>query len=188
MQVVAHRLYIYKVGNCLALMKSHLQGEVTATAVAEELVAEEADEAAKAAARKAKKQKAKARKQQARSDATAASERSAAPSMQSEQDMVQAATLRQGSPSASRGNEALSDQDAADLQTQLQQETAQDSAVHALPDRAVLDEPRSASAAVAGGSPAGSSAAVNAPQGADASFLDQLFCCPITKVMLPLAW
>ena len=120
-----------------------MQGEVRATAVAEQLVAENADEAAKAAAKKAKKQKAKTRKQQARSDAsTAASEPSAAPSMQSEQDLGHTATLTQGRPAASRGTGSLSDQDAIILQSQLQHDTAQGSAVHALPDHVALDEPR----------------------------------------------
>ena len=111
--------------------------------MAEQLVAENADEAAKAAAKKAKKQKAKTRKQQARSDAsTAASEPSAAPSMQSEQDLGHTATLTQGRPAASRGTGSLSDQDAIILQSQLQHDTAQGSAVHALPDHVALDEPR----------------------------------------------
>lgn len=154
-----------------------------ATAAAEQLVAEEADEAAKAAARKAKKQKAKARKQQARSDAIAASEPTTAPSLQSQQDVEQASPLPHSSPSASSGS--TSDQDAASLQSQLQQNPAQSSAGHTLPVHVALDEPRLASTAVAGGSSAGSSAAIDAPRGADATFLDQLFCCPITKVTLP---
>lgn len=161
-----------------------MQGEVNATAVAEQLVAEEADEAAKAAARKAKKQKAKARKQQARSDAAAASEPSAKTSMQSEQDVEHTATVPQSSPSASRGGGSLSDQDTVGPQSQLQHKIAQDSAVYALPDQATLDEPRVASAAVAVGSPSTGAAAVEASQGADATFLDQLFCCPLTKVKL----
>lgn len=156
-----------------------------ATAAAEQLVAEEADEAAKAAARKAKKQKAKARKQQARSDAIAASEPTTAPSLQSQQDVEQASPLPHSSPSASRGSGSTSDQDAASLQSQLQQNPAQSSAGHTLPVHVALDEPRLASTAVAGGSSAGSSAAIDAPRGADATFLDQLFCCPITKVTLP---
>ncbi|KAL3163244.1 hypothetical protein ABBQ32_009644 [Trebouxia sp. C0010 RCD-2024] len=159
-------------------------GEVNATAVAEQLVAEEADEAAKAAARKAKKQKAKARKQQARSDAAAASEPSAKTSMQSEQDVEHTATVPQSSPSASRGGGSLSDQDTVGPQSQLQHKIAQDSAVYALPDQATLDEPRVASAAVAVGSPSTGAAAVEASQGADATFLDQLFCCPLTKVAM----
>lgn len=162
-----------------------MQGEVTATAVAEQLVAEEADEAAKAAARKVKKQKAKARKQQARSDATAASEPSAAPSTQSQQDLELTATQPQSSPSESRGGGLLSDQNAVGLQSPLQHTMAQDSDVHAVADQAMLDEPRVTSAAVAVRSPSTSSAAVEASRGADVTFLDQLFCCPITKVTLP---
>lgn len=172
-----------------------MQGEVAATAVAEQLVAQEADETAKAAARKAKKQKAKARKQQARlvltaqcsMDPTAASEPSAAPSMQSEQGLEQTVTLAHSSPAASTGGGSSSDQDAVDLQSQLQHTAAQDTAVHNPLEHVALDELRSASGAMIG-SPAGStsSAAVDASRGADAIFLDQLFCCPITKVILPL--
>ncbi|KAL3153167.1 hypothetical protein ABBQ38_011919 [Trebouxia sp. C0009 RCD-2024] len=40
------------------------------------------------------------------------------------------------------------------------------------------------SAATADGVHEGHAAAVDASRGADASFLDQLFCCPITKVAM----
>ena len=44
---------------------THVQGEATATAAAEQLLAEKASQGAKEAAKKAKKQRAKTRKQQA---------------------------------------------------------------------------------------------------------------------------
>ena len=183
----------------------NLQGNASAAAAAESLVADEASEAAKAAAKKAKKQKAKTRRQQARSEATstsppAASEpsaskpsalgTSAAGSLQAQQNVEPTAAQHHSSPSSSIGHIVPPDQDAVGVQTQLQHMTVHDSVMHTLPVNVALDEQEStsaaaaAAAAAAGGAPAGNAAAVGASQGDVASFLDQLFCCPITKVPL----
>ena len=171
---------------CLEYSAS-LQGDASAAAAADSLVAEEASVAAKAAAKKAKKQKAKARRQQARSDATsgsastpAASEPSASAeaSLHRQQHAVAMATQHQSSPSGSTGQAMPPNQDTAGLQAQLQHMTAHDSAVHAALDEQVVTS-------AAGGSPTGKAATVDASQGDDARFLNQLFCCPITKVLLP---
>ena len=153
-----------------------LQGEGGAAAAAEQLVAEEAQEAAKAAAKKAKKQKAKARKQQARSGAT---EAAAAPSLQPQHALDSMATPPQLG-SSTKG--PAPDKDNAGQQVQLQHRTAQDSAAHPLFAAAAQVEQVSSSAATPDGLHAGDAAAADASRGADASFLDQLFCCPITKV------
>ena len=137
-------------------------------------MAEEAREAAKAAAKKAKKQKAKARKQQARSGADSAAESSAGASLQAEQDVEPMATLHQSRPP---GSTAVSpDEHTAGLQTQLQHVSVHNSDMHTLPAPALLDEEASISGA------ADALSAIDTSRGADESFLDQLFCCPITKV------
>ena len=46
-----------------------------------------------------------------------------------------------------------------------------------------LDDQVPTPGAAAGGLPAGGATATDASIGADAEFLDQLFCCPITKVL-----
>lgn len=158
----------------------HLQGEVPATAAAEQLLAEEADAAAKAAAKRTKKQKAKARKQQALSEATSASEPSADLSLHTQQDQAPMATLHQSSPSASRGCGLSPDQDIVSLASQVQGMMGHDAAVLTPP---ALDEQLPTSATAADGGHAGSAAAVDTSQGDDARFLDQLFCCPITQVL-----
>ena len=173
------------------------QGEGSAGAAAEQLMAEEAREAAKAAAKKAKKQKAKARKQQACSDATSASETSdsqpsesqaaashlsvssasAGASMQTQQEPV--ATRHQSSPSEGRGDDGLShDQGTDSFQQHWQHRTTSGSAMHS--HRGQNDQVSTS----AGGLPAGGAKATDASPEADAEFLDQLFCCPITKVNL----
>ena len=175
------------------------QGEGSAGAAAEQLMAEEAREAAKAAAKKAKKQKAKARKQQACSDATSASETldsqpsesqaaashlsvssaSAGPSMQTQQDMEPVATRHQNSPPEGRGDDGLShDQGTDSFQQHRQHRTTSGSAMHS--HRGQNDQVSTS----AGGLPAGGAKATDASPEADAEFLDQLFCCPITKVNL----
>lgn len=161
-----------------------MKGEGSATAAAEQLVAEEAKEAAKAAAKKAKKQKQKAKaRKQAPTDATPASEPVPEPSLQSQPDVEPIATPKQGSPSESRSLGLSPDQDIAG-QSQLQHVTLPGSAVLNIPEDAALNE-QAAALAAAGGSPAGNAgAAVDASCEADAKFLDQLFCCPITKVLL----
>ena len=204
-----------------------VQGEGRATAAAaEQLVAEEASEAAKAAAKKAKKQKAKARKQQAHSDAItaqqpSASQPSASPPLDSEssasqpsasqtsnspssasqtsgsrssaesvlqaqQHMQLMATRHHSSPSESSGDGASPDHNTDGMQAQLQRRTAHDSAVHVFPVYPVLDEQASTSGASVDGLPAAKVPAADASREADADFLDQLFCCPITKVPLAL--
>ena len=95
------------------------------------------------------------------------------------------ATLHQSSPSERSSHGLSPDQDTASLQSQLQHMAVNDPAMLTLPVDTVLDEQVSASAAVVGGLHAGETAAVDASHGADARFLDQLFCCLITKV-LPL--
>ena len=158
----------------------YLQAEGSATAVAEPLV-EEADQVAKAAAKKAKKQKARARKQQARLDAA-----SADATLQFEQTSEILAKLHLDGPSASSAGEASPDQDTPGLQSQLQNKAAHNSVVHSStpedPVHVALEEPRPASA---GSLPAvGAASAPDISRGADASFLDQLLSCPITKVIL----
>ena len=181
----------------------HSQKEDGATAAAEQLVAEEAQEAAKAAAKKVKKQKAKARKQQTRSDATSVSASSPLPSMLTQLDLEPSTTLHPSSvssPSAS-GSPAVAN-------LHIEQSTAHIAALHqvanelpvegqtaqspigadtALPLHAPHggDEAPRPAAAAAGGLSAGKGA-TDTSRGADASFLDQLFCCPITKVAPPL--
>ena len=155
----------------------HLQRESSGTAAAEQLVAEEAHEAAKAAAKKAKKQKAKARKQQARSDATPASEpvvseppascistsepsasdispseQSAGASLQTQQNVDPIPRLHQLSLSDNRDDGLSPDQFGDDLQPEL------DMAVHAVASSTSLasaapDEQVSTSAAAAEGLP-----------------------------------
>ena len=172
-------------------------------AAADSLVADEASEAAKAAAKKAKKQKAKARKQQARSDATSASPPAVPPpsasepsapgtsaggSLQRQQDVEPEAALQLSSTLDGTGHGVPPEQDTAGLHAQLHSMTVHDSAKHTLPLHAALDEQEStpaAAAAAAAQAPEGNAAAVDASQGDDATFLDQLFCCPITKVLSP---
>ena len=166
-------------------------------AAADSLVADEASEAAKAAAKKAKKQKAKARKQQARSDATSASPPPASDpsasgastggSLQRQQDVEPEAAMQLSSTLHGTGHGVPSEQDTAGLHAQLHSMTVHDSAKHTLPLHAALDEQEStpAPAAAAAQAPEGNAAAVDASQGDDATFLDQLFCCPITKVLSP---
>ena len=163
-----------------------MQGEGSAAAVAEQLVAEEAQEAAKAAAKKAKKQKAKARKQQARSDATSASTPSASaePRLQTEQHEEPMATLHQlahALPLESRGEGSIPNPDIAGFQSEQRHTAEHASAMHSLLVQTVVDEEEvSNPGAAAGGLPAGNQ--VDSSRDADASFLHQLFCCPITKV------
>ncbi|KAL3154282.1 hypothetical protein ABBQ32_013773 [Trebouxia sp. C0010 RCD-2024] len=95
-----------------------------ATAAAEQLLAEEADAAAKAAAKRTKKQKAKAQKQQALSEAASASEPSADISLHTQQDQAPMATLHQSSPSASRDCGLSPDSDTAGVASQLQDSAA----------------------------------------------------------------
>ena len=180
-----------------------LQKEDGATAAAEQLGAEEAQEIAKAAAKKAKKQKAKARKQQARSDGTSASASSPLPSMLTQLDLEPSTTLHQSSvssPSASQSPAAAilhTEQSAAPaaalhqavnellVEEQGDQSTpGADTAGHSVQLHAPHDEDevsRPAAAAQESSSGKGQGA-VDAPQGADATFLDQPFCCPLTKV------
>lgn len=163
-----------------------LKGEGSATAAAEQLVAEEAKEAAKAAAKKAKKQKqkAKAQKQQAPLDATPASEPAPEPGVQSQPDVEPTGTSKKGSPSESRDLGLPPDQNIADVQSQLQHVTLPGSARLNVED-AALDKQAPAPAATACGLRAGNAAAaVDVSCEADTKFLDQLFCCPITKVLL----
>ena len=164
----------------------HLQGQGSATA-AEELVAQEAKEAAKAAAQKAKKQKAKARKQQTLSDATPASKPTSEPSLQDQLDVESIATPLQGSPSQSTGFVSSPDQDTAGKQPQPQHVTVQAPAALTATEDPVLDEPASTTTAAPCGFCAGNAAGAAAADGcreADAKFLDQLFHCPVTKVPL----
>ena len=190
-----------------AMKKQWEANEARAAATAEELVAEEAREAAQAAAKKAKKKKAKTRKQQTRSNATSASASPPAASepvvselsvseaavsgalaessLQAQKDVDPITTLHHISLSGSTSHGMPPDQDTAGLQAQLQQLTLHDSAMQTLPVHAVLDEEVATSAAADGGLPAGGAAAGVTPQGGHASFLDQLFCCPITKVLTP---
>lgn len=178
----------------------HLQKEDGATAAAEQLVAEEAQEAAKAAAKKAKKQKAKARKQQARSDPTPALAASPPASMLTQHDVEPTTTVHQSSPSPPSVSESPA---VANLHTE--QSTASFAALHQVADELLVEEQGDQSlpgtdtalqqhalhdedqmsrpAAAAEGVFSGKGQrAIGAPRAADATFLDRLFCCPITKV------
>ena len=181
----------------------HWQAGDSATATAEQLMAEEADEAAKAAAKKAKKQKAKARKQQACSDATSSSQPAASQptspessdpqplasqlstesSVQTQQDPGPKASLLQSNPSEGRSEDLSPDQAPDSFQPDPQHIPAHETALDMRPVHITLDEQVSSSDRPAGGLPAASLAAVDASPGADARFLDQLFSCPISKVI-----
>ena len=144
-------------------------------------MAEEADEAAKTAAKKAKKQKAKARKRQACSDATSSSQPAASQSLDSPPLASQSLTgssLLQSNSSGSRGDDLSPDHAPNPFQPDMQHTAAHESAGHI-----TLDEQVSTSGRPAAGTPSASAAAAGASPGADARFLDQLFCCPITKVL-----
>ena len=213
-----------------------LQEEGSAAAAAEQLVAEETQEAAKAAAKKAKKEKAKARQQEARSQApstTSPSAAATAPSLQTQHDLDPMTRLHQTDSSEIGGNESTpakdsgqqlqeqhpavqppvstalhhngflgsreggsfpdSDQDATGQQPRLQYRTTHEppGLTRVSEDTALEEEVLSSATAAAehddGGydMPATCAAAGHASPGADASFLDQLFCCPITKVLCP---
>ena len=182
--------HLQREGRDARQQKQRKAEEASAAAAAEELIAEEAREAAQAAAKKAKKKKAKARKQQARSDATpasspAASEAAAGLSLQAQQDVGAMATLEQGSPSGTRGCEMPPDQDAAGLQVQLQHMTAPDCAMPTIHEPAAKEEQVLLSASTDVCESADSAVAHGNSPGGNATFLDQLFCCPITKVHAP---
>ena len=143
-----------------------MQEDTSAAAAAEQLVAEVAKEAVKAAAKKAKKQKAKTRKQQAQSQATAAA--ALAGSIDRESSLV---ALRQGAAeqgligtmgdldiSQHRADQTSAVQDLAAAQPQPQ--CWHGNGVHEKGFGPGTDE---------------------GPNG-DADFLNQLFCCPVTKV------
>ena len=166
-----------------------LQGKDSATAAAEELVAEEAQEAAKAAAKKAKKQKqrAKAPNQQRLSGATPASEPASITRLQNQLDVEPIASSVQGSPSQSRSLGSSPDQGTAGKHPQLQHVTVQAPAMLTAAEDSAMDVQGSASAAAPcgfGADNAAAEAAVVGSREADAIFLDQLFCCPVTKVPL----
>lgn len=175
----------------------HLQGarEDGTTAAAEQLVAEEAREAAQAAAKKAKKQKAKARKQLACSVAVSSSQPTAsqATSSQSLASQVSAgssqtqpkASLLQRNPSDSRSEDMSPDQALDSSQPDSQHRATHETAVNIRPAHTALHEQVATSDISVGGMPAASPAAVEASPGEDARFLDKLFCCPITKVLPP---
>ena len=176
----------------------HLQGahEDGTTAAAEQLVAEEAREAAKAAAKKAKKQKAKARKQQACLDAVASSQPTSSQSSHPQSLALQVsagsslqtqpkASLLKSTPSERRSEDLSPDQAPDSSQPDSQHRAVHETAVNIRPAHTALHEQVSTSDRPAGGMPAASPAAVEASPGADARFLDQLFCCPITKVLPP---
>ena len=110
-----------------------------------------------------------------------ASQPSAGASLQTQQDAETTAAVY---PTDSTGHRLLPDQQHASLPAQLHCMTVQGSVTHTLPVHVAMDEQEPPSAAAAaGGTPAGNAAAVTASQRDDASFLDQLFCCPITKVL-----
>lgn len=81
--------------------------------------------------------------------------------------------------------EHSADQALDSFQPDPQHIAAHETAVNMQSVHIALDEQVSSSDRPADGMPAASPAAVDASPGADARFLDQLFCCPITKV-LPL--
>ena len=155
----------------------HLQGQHSAAAAAEQLVAEQASEAAQAAAKKVKKQN----EWKLILQVPSASEPPAGASMQPQQIVEPIAPLHQRSPS---GSKCAGESDTAGLQTQPQHLAVHNSAMRTLPAPTLLDEHVSASDAAADEYFAGNPA-IDASRGADPTFLDQLFCCPITKVPPP---
>ena len=180
-----------------------LQKEGETTAIAEQLVAEEAQEVAKAAAKKAKKQKAKARKQQARSDATSASASSPPGNMLTQHDLEPTSTLHQSSPSLpsvlespavanlpTEQSTAVLHQVAGELRVEEQGDQSSpgvDKAgpplqLHGLHDDDEITRPAAAACGLSAGR---GQETADTSRGADATFLDHLLCCPITKVASP---
>ena len=77
------------------------------------------------------------------------------------------------------------DQDAAGLQMQLQHMTAPDCAMPTLHEPDVEDEQTLTPASADVGESLANAVADDNSQAGNASFLDQLLCCPITKVHAP---
>ena len=168
-----------------------MQGDASAAVMAEELVADEDKEAAKAAAKKAKKQRAKAKKQQAHSEATAAAESAGSIDAQTSHSGAVTSTesTQQGtelarevsrlSISPDRHAESSSTEGAAGPDS----DSLHASAAHGRDSDPVPAAQDSDDAAL--DARTASARAVDASRHGDAEFLDQLFCCPITKVRLP---
>ena len=93
-------------------------------------------------------------------------------------------TLLQSSTSQGRGDTLSPDQDTNNPEPDQQHRTALDSDTHTLPAHTAVDDEKPRSGSEAGALPAAGATATGASQGADASFLDHLFCCPVTKVHL----
>ena len=105
--------------------------------------------------------------------------------MQSQPDVEPTVTPKRGGLSDSGSLGLSADQDIACLQSQLQHVVLPGSALLNVREDDALDEQALTPAAAAGRLHAGNAAAaLNASCEADAKFLDQLFCCPITKVLL----
>ena len=168
-----------------------------ASATAEELVADEDREAAKAAAKKVKKQNAKAKKQQARTEATAAAEPAGSI------DADSSHTVYNCSPESNLVSPPPSDQhqqltaalsdvstSATTFDATVQHAADHQSGTSPLPAATTIMQSHDADTAshgTASGRPLHNLSTANA-QGApdaDADFLQQLFCCPITKVPYP---
>ena len=143
-----------------------MQGGKNAAATAEELVADEDREIAKAAAKKAKKQKAKARKQQTHFDTTVAAAIAGSIDKESSNTALKQGAAEQGligtmgdlDISQHRADQTSAVQDPAAAQPQPQ--GSHGNGVHEK----------------------GFGPGTDAGQNGDADFLNQLFCCPITKV------
>lgn len=100
------------------------------------------------------------------------------------------AATKKAKKQAAKARKQLARSDPTSAGASLQSQLAHVSAVHtSTPAHVALDEPRPTSDALTdGGLPAVAASALDTSRGADANFLDQLFCCPITKVtcmMLP---
>ena len=153
-----------------------------ASAAAEELVADEDREAAKAAAKKVKKQRAKAKKQQARTEATAAAEPAGSI------DADSSHSVDNCSPESKSVSPPPSDQHlqlTAALSDVSMSATTFDATVqHAATVMQSHDADAAPHRTTVSGRPLHDLPIANAQEApeADADFLQQRFCCPITKV------
>ena len=150
-----------------------IQEDTGAAATAQQLVADEDKEVAKAAAKKAKKQKAKAKKQQAQSNTTAAAELAGSTDKESSSNSLQPGSSAAAAQQESKLTNAMS---------QLHISKHELDQTPGVPHPAAL-QPQSM-VHVSGEREEGLGTGTDACREGDEEFLDQLSCCPITKVHL----
>ena len=168
-------------------------GEPTAADTAEELIADEAKDAAKAAAKKAKKQRAKVRKQQAQATPDAAPSASV---HEASAAVIAAAVLKdcevKGGTShiatlTDRAHESPAAQNAAiDVDRMHDLSLSESCALRHGAEVAPALQASASTTKIAPGVTGVAAAKADASQSGEAEFLDQLFCCPTTKVSLCL--